>query len=203
MPTTGQWIRGELISAGDRGVVIADLHRKRKAQHAELGLIYKKGSYHSLARYFYFLVQLGYVETTGETEVSHTKGDLHELLSPRTYYRITKEGLVSPEHDWYDLIATVHPEWLGSARSSKYRLPTGRPRGRPRIGPPIVKKLPKPPKVKKPRVVKPPEVVLTEEDKKRLINEFTEVMGRKPTRAEIFTLFEEEVKLKQREVSEE
>jgi len=203
MPTTGQWIRQELIDAGDKGIVIADLHKKRKANWRELGITYKGGTYSSFAKLFNFLWQLGWVERTGETEVSHSKGGIVELSSPRTYYRITDEGLAHPELDWYDPISALHPEWTGSKRRQKYYLPTDKPRGRPRIGPPIVKKPPKPPKVKKPRVIKPPVVILSEKDKKRLIDDFVEVMGRRPTKAEIFTLFEEEVKLRQRKVKEE
>ena len=97
----------------------------------------------------------------------------------------------------------MHPEWAGSERSSKYRLPSGKPRGRPRIGPPVIKKLPKPPKVKKPRVRKPVEVVLTEEGKTKLIEDFKDVMEREPTKDEIYTLFLEEVKIRQRKAKEE
>jgi len=198
MPTNGQWIKEELVSAASKGVVIADLHKKRKVQHEELGITYRKGTYHSFARYFYFLVQLKWVEKTGEEEVSHTKGDSYELLAPRTYYRITSEGLARSDTDWYDLLATTHKKWTGSERRKKYVLPSGRPRGRPRIGPPVVEKPPKPPRVRKPKVVKPIEVVLTEEDKRRLIEDFVEVMDREPTKEEIFTLFQEEVKIRQR-----
>jgi len=205
MPTTGQWIREELLSAGDKGVVIADLHKKRKVQHAELGITYKGGTYMSFVRLFRWLIDLGWVEQTGETEKAFAKGDAYELKSPRTYYRLTKEGLLRPIEDFYDLIATIHPEWSGSLRSSKYRLPTGKPRGRPRIGPPKIKKLVKPPEVKKPVVKKPKPVVveLTEKEKAGLIKEFREIFKRRPTKAEIYELFLEEVKLRQRKAREE
>lgn len=205
MPTTGQFIRQRLIDAGDKGVVMADLHRERKANWRELGITYKGGTYMSFVRLFRWLIDLGWVEQTGETEAAFAKGDAYELKSPRIYYRITKEGLARPDTDFYDLITTVHPEWSGSQRSTKYRLPTGKPRGRPRIGPPKIKKLPKPPKVKKPRVKKPklPEVELTEEDKRRLIEEFREIFKRQPTKAEIYELFLEETKLRRRKAKEE
>ena len=213
MPTNGQFIRSKLIEAGDKGVVIADLHKERRANWRELGLTYKTGTYHSFARLFYFLEQLGWVETTGETEISHAKGTISELLSPRTYYRITNEGLAHDEIGWTDPLAALHPEFSGSERASKYRLPTGRPRGRPRIGPPVVKKPTRLPKVRKPRVKKVPEVVLTEEEKERVVREGIGILKeaaertgriyREPTRAEIYEWFLEELKLKQRRVKEE
>lgn len=203
MPTNGQFIRQRLVEASDKGVVISDLHKERKANWQELGITYKTGTYHSFARLFYFLEQLGWVETTGETEEAFGKGSTSVLLATRTYYRITNEGLAHPEVDWYDPLSAKYPELTGSARSSKYRLPSGKPRGRPRIGPPVVKKPPKLPKVRKPKVVKPLEVVLTEEDKGRVIREFRDIMGREPTRVEIYELFIEELKLKGRKAKEE
>ena len=203
MPTTGQWIRQRLIEAAEKGVVIADLHKERKANWRELGIPYRGGTYPTFVRLFRWLIDLGWVERTGETEAAFIKGTTQELKSPRIYYRLTAEGLSRPEEDYYDLIATVHPEWSGSQRSSKYRLPTGEPRGRPRIAPPKVKKPLALPRVKKPRVIKPLEPVLLEEEKQKLIKDFIEVMDREPTRMEIFTLFEEEVKLRQRKEVEE
>ena len=212
MPTNGQFIRTRLVEAGDKGVVIADLHKERKANWRELGLVYKTGTYHSFARLFYFLEQLAWVETTGETEEAFGKGGTSVLLATRTYYRITKEGLSHPETDWMDPLAAKYPELTGSERASKYRLPTGRPRGRPRIGPPVVKKLPKPPKVRKPKVVKPVEVVLTQEEKDRLVKEGVETLKEaarrtrriyhEPSRTEIYEWFSEELKIKTRMIKE-
>ncbi len=204
MLTTGQFIRSKLVGAAKKGVVIADLHKERKANWRELGITYKNGTYHSFARLFYFLEQLAWVKTTGETEVSHAKGVISELLSPRTYYRITDEGLAHDEFDWTDPLAALHPEFSGNARASKYRLPSGRPKGRPRIGPPVIKKPLKPPKIRKPLVKVLHEVTLTEEEKKQLIDEFYELMEphRYPTKAEIYELFIEELKLKRRKARE-
>ena len=203
MPTNGQWIKEELVSAASKGVVIADLHKKRKARHEELGITYRKGTYSSFVRLFRWLIDLKWVEQTGEMETAFAKGNDHELKGSRIYYRLTTEGLAHSETDWYDPLATKHPEWAGSERRKKYVLPTGKPRGRPRIGPPVIKKPPKPPRVRKPKVVKPIEVVLTEKEKAKLIEDFVEVMDREPTREEIFTLFEEEVKIRRRGKREE
>lgn len=201
--TNGQFIRQRLVEAGSKGVVIADLHKERKANWKELGITYKTGTYHSFARLFYFLEQLGWVETTGKTEEAFAKGTTSVLLATRTYYRITDEGLAHPEIDWTDPLAAKYPELTGSKRASMYRLPTGKPIGRPRIGAPKIEKPPKPPKVKKPVVKKVPEVVLTEEDKRRVIEEFRDIMKREPTKAEIYELFLEDLKLKRRRAIEE
>jgi len=202
MPTTGQFIRQRLVEAGSDGVVIADLHKERKANWRELGLTYKTGTYQSFCRLFFFLEQLKWVERTDKTEASHAKGGVTELLAPRIYYKISDEGLSHDETDWMDPLSAKYPELTGSARATKYRLPTGRPRGRPRVGRPVVKRLAKP-RVKKPPKVKIPKVVLTEEDKKGLIDEFIELFNREPTRVEIYELFLEEVKLRQRKAKEE
>ena len=212
MPTTGQFIRARLIEAGGKGVVIADLHKERKANWRELGLVYKTGTYHSLSRLFYFLQQLGWVEATGETEEAFAKGTTSILLAPRTYYRITDDGLTHPEEDWMDPLSAKYPELTGSERASKYRLPTGKPRGRPRLAPPVVKKLPKPPKVRKPKVTKPLKITLTQEEKDRLVDEGISTLrdiakrtGRRyraPTQEEIYEWFSEELKIKTRIVKE-
>lgn len=202
--TNGEFIRQRLIEAGDRGVVIADLHRERKANHIELGVIYKGGTYQSFSRLFYFLEQLKWVEPTGVKEPGITKGDAHRLLSSRTYYRITSEGLAHLEVDWTDPIAVLHPEWAGSSRSLKYRVPTGMPRGRPRVAPPKVRveKPPSPPAKRVPKKVVPT-VELTEGDKNRVVSEFRELFSREPTRLEIYDLFKEELKMKQKRLAEE
>ena len=204
MFTTGQWIREKLIEAGEKGVVIADLHKERKANWKELGLIYKGGTYSSFAKLFNFLWQLGWVERTGETEVSHSKGGSTELFSSRAYYCISGKGLTHLEQDWHDPIAALHPEWSGSLRRQKYYSPTGESRGRPRIGSPKIKKPVSPPRIKEVKVVKKvKEVVLTEGDRARVIKEFLEVMEREPTKKEIYELFLEELKLKRRKIKEE
>lgn len=202
MPTTGQFIRERLVEAAKKGVVIADLHKERRANWRELGLVYKTGTYQSFCRLFFFLEQLKWVERTDKTEASHAKGGITELIAPRIYYRITDEGLAHGIIDWTDPLSAKYPELTGSARATKYRLPSGRPRGRPRLGPPVVKRPPKP-RVVKPPKVKIPEIILTEEDKKKLIDDFIEVMEREPTKAEIYELFLEEVKIRQRKVKEE
>lgn len=42
------------------------------------------------------------------------------------------------------------------------------------------------------------ESMLTKKDKNKLIADFVEIMGRRPTKLEMFTLLEEEVKIRQR-----
>jgi len=193
MLTTGEYIRGKLIEASDGGVCIADLQTERRAKWRELDLIYRGGRYHSLARYFYWLVQLGWVETV-RTEASYRKGDTQELKAPRTFYRITTAGLGAESSNWRDLLAANHPDLHGGARKTKYVIPSGKPRGRPRVAKEKVVK--KPPKVKERKKV--PAVELEEEEKLRLLFEFRETFGREPTTVEKKELFAEELKIKKR-----
>jgi hypothetical protein len=109
MITNGQFIRQCLIEAGDRGCVMADIHKQRKAKSKELGLIYKGGTYYSFSKLLFFLKKLGWIEPTGEAELSHTKGNEHSLVASRTYYRITPEGLSHPEKDWANPKLLLYP----------------------------------------------------------------------------------------------
>jgi len=111
MPTVAQWIRTKLIESGDRGVCPADLFRERKANYLELGLRKPTGIMHSFEVFFSILIRLGWVEKTGEEEVSHRKGTMDELNPdiPRKYYRITAEGLAQQEKAWSNPIRVLYP----------------------------------------------------------------------------------------------
>ena len=183
MPTTGMWIKSKLIAAGERGCVIADLHKERKAEHERFGILYKGGTYPSFRRFFRWLIQLGWVERTEETETSYAKGDSYELKNPRTFYRITSEGLTASDLEWSDPLYTKHPEWAGGIRS-RY-VSTGVPVGRPR-------------KELLPQLRKGRMATLSEEDKEKLLDEFRQIFKREPTQLEIYNLFLEEVKLRRR-----
>ena len=89
MLTTGEYVRNALIAAGDAGCCISDLHKWRK-EYPELRVW---GTYQSFVRFFRWLIQLEWVERTGQTEVAHSKGDGYELASPRIFYRITPKGI--------------------------------------------------------------------------------------------------------------
>ena len=52
-------------------------------------------------------------------------------------------------------------------------------------------------KVGKLGVKEPVGSMLTKNDKNKLIADFVEIMGRRPTKLEMFTLLEEEVKIRQ------
>lgn len=109
MITNGQLIRQCLIEARDRGCVIADIHKLRKAKFEELDLIYKGGTYYCFSKLLTFLRKLGWIEATGEEELSHTKGNEYSLVASRTYYRITPEGLSHPEKDWSNPKLRLYP----------------------------------------------------------------------------------------------
>lgn len=130
---TGEFVRQRLIEAGDKGVVIADLHRERKEHYSELELRPIRGVYQSFARFFYYLFQLGFIEKTGETEPSKGKGDDYKLQSDRTYYRITTTGINADIVKWYNPRLALHPRPIGEKRKN-YHKAKGTKRGRPRIG---------------------------------------------------------------------
>lgn len=138
MLTMGEWLREELVAAGDQGICLADLHSKRKEHWEELGLRQVTGTYNSFAIFFAVLIRLGWVELTGVEEKSYIQRT-YEKAPPRKYYRLTSEGLAQPEINWRSPIATLielEPGRYPKARDGKYKRvykPTGRRRGAPRM----------------------------------------------------------------------
>lgn len=139
MPTVAQWIRTRLIQSEPRGCVCADLHRERK----QVGQpIYYGGIYNSFQKLWNVLFRLGWIEPTGEEEVSFIKGttiefsrkgSIKQILPgnvPRKYFRITPLGLSI--QDWGDPIAVKYPHFAGYKRCKPYRKKGLRPVGRPR-----------------------------------------------------------------------
>ena len=76
---------------------------------------------HSFYRYFHFLKQLGWVEATGEQEISYFGGSpgaiveptdhgttLVEVPQPRRFYRLTKAGSGAEPLDWSDPLQAVY-----------------------------------------------------------------------------------------------
>jgi hypothetical protein len=160
MPTVAQWIRERLIEAEPRGCVCSDLHKERKQDPEP---VYFGGTYDSFHKLWGVLYRLGWIEKTGEEEVSFIKGttiefsrkgsikEIPEGNVPRIYFRITPKGLSIA--DWGDPIAIKYPHFTGYKRCKPYRKkkkglrPVGRPRGtytgRKRAGlPPIAHKEP-------------------------------------------------------------
>lgn len=136
----GVWIKEKLIEAGSKGVVVADLHKERRANRDELRVerqvLYKGGTYHSLVRFFHWFKQLEWVEFTGREEVGIAKGTDEPInpASSRRYYRITDKGRRASDNQWSNPIEEAHPEQSSVGRYKRYggyRKPTGRPRGRP------------------------------------------------------------------------
>jgi len=132
----GSWIRGKLVLAGDKGVVVADLHNERWKQGRgwiDEETLYKGGTYHSFARFFSWFKQLEFVEPTGKKEASELKGDGMPLKADRCYYKITDKGLSAPIEDWHDPVRALHPEWTPLERKARYYRTAGKKkRGRPR-----------------------------------------------------------------------
>ena len=95
-----------------------------------------KCRYHSFIMYFGMLKKLGWVEVTGEEEVS-TPQDYYEGFEPRRYYRLTKKGIEAPDHQWSNPHRTLYPQfgpeyYREKRRTHHYtkRVPTLSRRGR-------------------------------------------------------------------------
>jgi len=74
-----------------------------------------KARYHSLQRYFRWLIQLGWVEPTGEEETSAMQEatEYHPDAHPRKLYRLTREGIEATGEDWAHPQRLVYPEVMG------------------------------------------------------------------------------------------
>ncbi len=71
-----------------------------------------KARYHSFQRYFHWLKQLGWVEFTGQEEISTPQSYMPDYpqVPPRKYYRLTKKGIDAPDHQWSNPQLTLYPE---------------------------------------------------------------------------------------------
>ncbi|MCL0103357.1 hypothetical protein M1O51_01870 [Dehalococcoidia bacterium] len=87
-----------------------------------------KVRYHSFMSYFGMLRRLGWVEPTGEEEISDNLGGepgavvqkkapgkyLIEVPQPRRFYCLTEAGKQAPEEEWANPLVTLHgPAWGG------------------------------------------------------------------------------------------
>jgi len=61
-----------------------------------------KARYHSFQRYFRWLIELKWVEPTGEEETSAMQEatEYHPDAHPRKLYRLTREGIEATDEDW-------------------------------------------------------------------------------------------------------
>ena len=68
--------------------------------------------YHSFQRYFHWLKQLGWMERTGQEEISTPQSYMPDYpqAPPRRYYRLTKKGKEAPNHEWSNPQLTLYPE---------------------------------------------------------------------------------------------
>lgn len=141
MPTVAQWIRSKLIEAEPRGCVCSDLHSERKKAEE---IVYFGGTYSSFQKLWGVLHRLGWIQKTGEEEVSFIKGTTIPFSRkgttpriepgnvPRIYFRITDKGLLASEAEWSDPLAVKYPHFTGYLRCKPYRKKGLRPVGRPR-----------------------------------------------------------------------
>ncbi|MFC1897862.1 hypothetical protein ACFLX8_04815 [Chloroflexota bacterium] len=73
--------------------------------------------YHSFLMYFGVLKRLGWVEITNETEPSAIQ-DNFPSAPERTYYRLTKKGIVAEDELWSNPLFTLYPE-IGPSHMKK------------------------------------------------------------------------------------
>ena len=69
-----------------------------------------KARYHSFQRYFHWLKQLGWVELTGEEEMSSVQ-EYYSEAPPRKYYRLTKKGMDAPDYEWSRPQLVLYPQF--------------------------------------------------------------------------------------------
>ena len=65
--------------------------------------------YHSFLMYFGVLKRLGWVEVTGQTEMSSIQ-DNYPPAPERTYYRLTKKGIEAGDELWSNPLFTLYPD---------------------------------------------------------------------------------------------
>ena len=73
--------------------------------------------YHSFLMYFGVLKRLGWVELAGQTEPSAIQ-DNYPQAPERTYYRLTKKGIVAEDELWSNPLFTLYPE-IGPSHMKK------------------------------------------------------------------------------------
>lgn len=73
--------------------------------------------YHSFLMYFGVLKRLGWVEVTGQTEVSAIQ-DNYPPAPERTYYRLTRKGIETGGELWSNPLFALYPE-IGPSHMKK------------------------------------------------------------------------------------
>jgi len=68
--------------------------------------------YQGFHRYFHWLKQLGWVETTGHEEKSAVQEVMPDYpeAPPKIYYRLTEKGIEAPDFQWSNPQLTLYPE---------------------------------------------------------------------------------------------
>jgi hypothetical protein len=104
------WENDERVKAG-KGPYTEEEYTERVDWHLRR-IPYKlvKCRYHSFIMYFGMLKKLGWVELTGEEEVS-TPQDYYEGFAPRRYYRLTQKGIEAPDHQWSNPHRALYPTY--------------------------------------------------------------------------------------------
>lgn len=77
-----------------------------------------RARYHSFSRYFHWLKQLEWVESTGVEEPSALQEGYPDA-PPRKYYRLTKKGIEAPDWEWSRPQIVLYPE-IGGMPAKEY-----------------------------------------------------------------------------------
>jgi len=70
-----------------------------------------RARFHSFYRYFHYLKQLGWIESSGREEESYIQSLTYAAAPPRRYYRLSVKGKEVPEWQWYRPQLTLYPEF--------------------------------------------------------------------------------------------
>jgi hypothetical protein len=65
----------------------------------------------SFFRYFHYLKQLGFIETTGREEEAYIQSLGYPDAPPCRYYRLSAKGKLAVEYEWYRPQLTLYPEF--------------------------------------------------------------------------------------------
>lgn len=130
MATTFEFVRVRLVEVSRSGVSVADLLKQiRTADVAR-----RNGVYDSFRRYFHVLVKLGWVTRMSKSAPSFQRGvDESGILSDKGFYRLTQKGRDASDDDWKAPRKVLYPEYAESGAWRKWYIPTGKPRGRPKV----------------------------------------------------------------------
>ena len=106
------WENDQLMRAGKEGYTEEEYAARVDWYFQRIPYKLVKCRSHSFHRYFHWLKQLGWVETTGQQEKSAVQEVMPNFpdAPPKIYYRLTREGVDAPDYEWSNPQMTLYPE---------------------------------------------------------------------------------------------